>query len=68
MACHGGRAEGTLIGPQIVGRSDGPFTYERILHQVRTPLLLMPDYPEDVLSDEKVKAITDSWTSLEPPR
>jgi mono/diheme cytochrome c family protein len=67
-ACHGGRTEGTLIGPPIAGRPDGPFTYERILQQVRTPLALMPDFPPDVLPDERVKAIADYIATFEPPR
>jgi virginiamycin B lyase len=65
-ACHGGRGEGTLIGPQIAGRPDSPLSYERILKQVRTPIALMPDFPADVLPDEKIKAIADFIATLEP--
>jgi virginiamycin B lyase len=65
-ACHGGRGEGTLIAPQLAGRPDSPLSYERILKQVRSPQALMPDFPPDVLPDEKVRAIADFVASFEP--
>jgi virginiamycin B lyase len=65
-ACHGGKGEGTLIAPQIAGRPDSPLSYERILQQVRSPIALMPDFPPDVLPDEKVKAIADFVATFEP--
>jgi mono/diheme cytochrome c family protein len=67
-ACHGGRTEGTEIAPPIAGRADGPFTYDRILKQVRTPLALMPDFPPEVLPDDRVQAIADYIATFEPPR
>ena len=68
VACHGGRGEGTPIGPQLVGRPDSPLSYEFMLHQVRTPLLIMPDFPASVVSDEKVQAIVEYFHSFEPTR
>lgn len=67
-ACHGPQGQGTPIGPALVGRPDGPLSYEVFLQQVRTPLLLMPDFPPDVLSDEKVQAITEYYHQFEAAR
>jgi mono/diheme cytochrome c family protein len=67
-ACHGGRGEGTPIGPQLVGRPDSPLSYEFVLNQVRTPLMIMPDFPASVVSDEKVQAIVEYFHSFEPTR
>jgi mono/diheme cytochrome c family protein len=67
-ACHGARGEGTPIGPPLTGRPDSPLSYEVYLHQVRTPLLLMPDYPPEVLPDERVLAIAEYFWSQEPAR
>lgn len=67
-ACHGPQGQGTPIGPALVGRPDSPLSYEVFLQQVRTPLLLMPDFPPDVLSDEKVRAITEYYHQFEAAR
>jgi mono/diheme cytochrome c family protein len=68
VACHGGRGEGTPIGPQLVGRPDSPLSYDLVLDRVRTPLLIMPDFPASVVSDDKVQAIVDYFHSFEPAR
>ncbi len=68
VACHGARGEGTPIGPQLVGRPDSPLSYEFVLHQVRTPVLIMPDFPESIVSDDKVAAIVEYFHSFEPAR
>ncbi len=66
VACHGVRGEGTLIGPAIVGRPDSPLSYELYLRQLRTPLLLMPDYPPESVSDAQVRAILEHFSQFEP--
>lgn len=67
-ACHGGRGEGTPIGPSIVGRPDSPLPADQIVRQVRTPLLLMPDYPPSVVPDDQLAAIIEYVYTLEPAR
>jgi mono/diheme cytochrome c family protein len=62
--CHGARGEGTIIGPPLAGRPDGPLSYEFILYRVRQPLLLMPDFPPELLPDERVREIADYLASL----
>ncbi len=68
VACHGGQGEGTLIGPQIARRPDSPLAAERIIAQVRRPAALMPDFPDDVLSDERLTAIIERIWSFEDAR
>jgi mono/diheme cytochrome c family protein len=63
-ACHGPQGEGTLIGPRLAGRPDGPLSYETILYRVRQPLLLMPDFPPELVPDERVREIADYLASL----
>jgi len=63
--CHGARGEGTIIGPALAGRPDGPLSYETILSRVRQPLLLMPDIPPELLPDERVREIADYLASLQ---
>ena len=67
-ACHGGRGEGTPIGPQLICPPDSPLSYESMLNQVRTPLMIIPDFPASVVSDEKVQAIVEYFHSFEPTR
>ena len=64
-ACHGGDGKGTLIGVPIVGRPDSPLSADFIMHQLRSPRQYMPDFPADVLSDEKAQAIIDYVHTLE---
>ncbi len=64
-ACHGGDGKGTLIGVPIVVRPDSPLTADFIMHQLRSPRQYMPDFPADVLSDEKAQAIIDYVHTLE---
>jgi mono/diheme cytochrome c family protein len=64
-ACHGGDGKGTLIGVPIVARPDSPLTADFILHQLRQPREFMPDFPAEVLSDDKARAIIDWVGTLE---
>ena len=64
-ACHGGDGKGTLIGVPIVARPDSPMATDFILRQLRTPRQYMPDFPAEVLSDEKAMAIIDYIRTLE---
>jgi mono/diheme cytochrome c family protein len=66
--CHGGRGEGTPIGPPLVGRPDSPLAVELLMDRVRNPLLLMPDFQASAISDEKLLAIAEYIQTLEPAR
>jgi mono/diheme cytochrome c family protein len=66
IGCHGGRGEGTIIGAALVGRPDGPLSPELFLSRVRQPLLIMPDFPADVVPDARVQEIAVYLRSLEP--
>lgn len=62
-SCHGTRGEGTLMAPPLAGT---PLNEDGIALRIRTPLLLMPDYPPDVMPEEQLRAIAEYVRSFAP--
>jgi len=62
--CHGYFGHGGAAGgPRILAPS--PYNLEAFSVFVRTPQRLMPAYPADLLSDEKLKSIYEFVQSIE---
>lgn len=60
-ACHGLTGEGTDVGPALGGHSA-----DQVRRQVRAPLVQMPAYSEEQLSEADLTLIADHIESLAP--
>jgi hydroxylamine dehydrogenase len=63
MGCHGASARGG-VGPSLAHTS---LPFDSLLHQLRHPRAIMPQFPANVVSDGEARSIHAYLRSLAPP-